>query len=153
MLLKFLNECDFVNYKKPSMFVGFPICSFKCGSAICHNIELINEENIEIDATDVIRKYMDNPITEAVVFGGLEPFDSWEDVKQFIETFRMACEDEIVIYTGYRKDEIEDKIDFLKSHRNIIVKFGRYIPDQDFHYDELLGVNLASDNQYSERIS
>ena len=35
---------------------------------------------------------------------------------------------------------------------NIIIKFGRYIPNQKPHYDEVLGVNLASDNQYAERI-
>ena len=36
--------------------------------------------------------------------------------------------------------------------QNIIVKFGRYIPDTDQRYDEVLGVILASDNQYAERL-
>lgn len=37
--------------------------------------------------------------------------------------------------------------------KNIIVKFGRFIPNQHPHYDEVLGINLASDNQYAEKIS
>jgi len=32
---------------------------------------------------------------------------------------------------------------------NIIIKFGRFIPDQKSHMDETLGVELASPNQYA----
>ena len=35
----------------------------------------------------------------------------------------------------------------------IIIKYGRFIPNQQKHYDEILGVYLASDNQYAEKIS
>jgi len=37
--------------------------------------------------------------------------------------------------------------------KNIIIKYGRFIPDKEKHYDEVLGIYLASDNQYAERIS
>ena len=30
MRIKFLVDEDFVNYKKPSMFIGFPNCTWKC---------------------------------------------------------------------------------------------------------------------------
>ena len=30
MRIKFLVDEDFVNYKKPSMFIGFPSCTWKC---------------------------------------------------------------------------------------------------------------------------
>ena len=50
-------------------------------------------------------------------------------------------------------NEILNKVTVLKRFPNIIIKFGRYIPNQQPHYDEVLGVNLASDNQYAERIS
>ena len=36
---------------------------------------------------------------------------------------------------------------------NIIIKYGRFIPHQEKHFDEILGVYLASDNQYGKRIS
>ena len=59
----------------------------------------------------------------------------------------------MAIYTGYYKNEIQDQIDVLKLYPNIIVKFGRYIPNQSPHYDKILGVELASNNQYAEKIS
>ena len=37
----------------------------------------------------------------------------------------------------------------IKSY-GIIVKFGRFRPNQEPHYDEVLGVNLISDNQYAK---
>ena len=61
--------------------------------------------------------------------------------------------DDIVIYTGYKKYEIENQLAQLKQFPNIVVKFGRYIPQQPPVYDEVLGVELASLNQYAERIS
>ena len=44
-------------------------------------------------------------------------------------------------------------INNLKQFPNIIIKFGRFIPNQQSHYDEVLGINLASDNQYAKKIS
>jgi hypothetical protein len=41
----------------------------------------------------------------------------------------------------------------LSACPNIIIKYGRFIPNHQPHYDEILGVKLASDNQYAERIS
>ena len=63
------------------------------------------------------------------------------------------CSDDIVIYTGYNFDEIRYQVLTLKQFENIIIKFGRYLPDQDSHFDEVLGVSLASNNQYGEKIS
>lgn len=158
MKLKGIIEEDFVQYKKPSMFLIFPKCSFKCdkecGRPICQNGALANSEEIEVDIKqDIIWKYMDNPITEAIVCGGLEPFDSWEDLKCLIMNLRYYTPDDIVIYTGYREYEISrEKIDWLELYGNIVIKFGRFIPNQPNRYDEILGVNLASNNQYAKRL-
>ena len=64
-----------------------------------------------------------------------------------------TCNDPIIIYTGYNKEEISIQIEHLKKFQNIYVKFGRYVPNQKEHYDEVLGVKLVSDNQYGEKIS
>ena len=61
--------------------------------------------------------------------------------------------DDIVIYTGYNLSELEEKVELLSYFDNIIIKFGRYIPNQQAHHDDILGVNLASDNQYAIKIS
>lgn len=160
MTIKGIIAEDFVNYKLPSLTIEFPYCTFKCdkeaGCDICQNSSLINESNIEILTTSLIGDYyINNPITKAVVMQGLEPFDSFYDLVHFISVLRVYfnCNDDVVIYTGYNKDEIEDRLEVLKRYKNIIVKFGRYIPNKESHYDEVLGVSLASPNQYAERIS
>lgn len=157
MKLKGVRIEDFTNYKQPSMYIAFPSCTFKCerecGQKMCQNSTLTQSPDIEISVNTLIERYMDNPITQAVVCAGLEPFDSWEDLQCFIMNFRYWSDDDIVIYTGYNKEEIQDKIEWLKFYGPIIIKYGRFIPNQQSHYDEVLGVNLASNNQFSERIS
>lgn len=148
---------DFSNYKMPSMFVAFPYCTWKCdkecGLQVCQNSALANSPSMDVDVDVVVKKYLDNPITRAVVCGGLEPFDSWLDLLQFVTKLREQTKDDIVVYTGYNMAEIADKIDVLKEYDNIIVKFGRYKPHQENRYDDVLGVYLASGNQYAEVIS
>lgn len=157
MKLKTIITEDITNYKKPSMFIAFPTCSFKCekecGSQVCQNSELAKSPNIEISYDNIIKKYLNNNITEAIVFGGLEPFDSLKDLYLLVNAFRLYTNDDIVIYTGYYPDEIIKQIEQLKQYPNIIIKFGRFIPNQEHHIDEILGVKLASPNQYAVKIS
>ena len=58
--------------------------------------------------------------------------------------------DPIVIYTGYKEEELTEQIKFLQKFDNIIVKFGRFIPDSLHIFDTVLGVTLASNNQYAK---
>ena len=136
---------DFVNYKKPAMFIISPYCDFKCDKE--------NGTIYDIDEDLLVDKYMHNPIVESVVIGGLEPFLTFDETCLFISKLREKTEDDIVIYTGYTKGEIMNEIYVLSSFKNIVVKYGRYIPGKEKHYDEVLGVYLASGNQYAERIS
>ena len=159
MIVKEIRDEDFTNYKKPSMFIGFPTCTFKCCKEnnipieVCQNCELARASNIDVSIQTIIDRYISNPITTSVVMGGLEPMDSWDDVAQFIKKFREHTDDDCVIYTGYYPEEVQDKIDWLKQFSNIIIKFGRFIPNHQSHHDDVLGISLASDNQYARRIS
>ena len=159
MKVKGLIDEDFVNYKKPAMVIEFPYCTFKCdkecGQSVCQNSDLVNEPNIEIDYDKLLTRYINNPITKAIVMQGLEPFDSFSDVMNLILWLRVKykCLDDIVIYTGYNKEEISWLIEYIKQYKNIIIKYGRYIPNQNPHFDSVLGVKLSSDNQYAEKIS
>lgn len=154
MRLKGLNEYDICNFRLPSMFIIFPTCSFKCdkecGRPVCQNSSLAREPIIEIDTKEIIHRYLDNPLTHAVVCGGLEPFDSTAELFVFITLFRVFSQDPIVIYTGYTEEELADQLTFLQKFDNIIIKFGRFIPDSPHIFDALLGVELASDNQYAK---
>lgn len=157
MIVKGIIDCDLINYKKPSMVIMFPTCDFKCdkecGQEVCQNGALAGAPPIPILAKDIVNSYLQNDMNQAIVFQGLEPFDSWRDMYFLIQMLRKETNDDIVIYTGYNKEEIKDKVYLLDLFPNIIIKYGRYIPGQEPHYDEILGVKLASDNQYAEKIS
>lgn len=157
MKIKGLIDEDFVNYKLPSMFIATSKCSFKCdaecGKAVCQNLPLATAPVIEVDDKVLIERYLNNPISKAVVIGGLEPFDNSSELYEFVRKFRCYSNDDIVIYTGYYEHEIQDYVwEYMRDFVNIVIKFGRFIPDQQPHYDEVLGVKLASDNQKGVRI-
>ena len=153
--LKGIIDEDFVNYKVPSMSLMFPKCSFKCDRQYCQNASLIDEPDITIAIDDLCKRYINNPITKAVVCQGLEPLDSIDDLINFIATLRYKynCDDDVVIYTGYNRNEIiPGDIGIFRDFNNIIIKYGRYVHGFKSHFDPVLGVYLASDNQYAERI-
>ena len=159
MIVKEIRDEDFTSYKKPSMVIGFPSCTFKCerecGQKMCQNSALVQAPNIEIGVDALVSRYINNPITHAVICAGLEPMDTFEDLWRFIFHLRVkGCIDDVVIYTGYYKHEIpEEYLQRLSLVPNIIVKWGRFIPNQQPHFDKVLGIGLASDNQYAEVIS
>lgn len=158
MKLKGIVDTDFVNYKRTSMYLVTSQCSFKCdkeyGAPLCQNSSLASAPVYEIDNEELAKRYMDNPLTSAIVIAGLEPLDTWADTLDFIITMRKYTDDEIVIYTGYKEDE-EPVMRALYSLRRkqcgkIIIKYGRYIPNNVIHFDSVLGINLVSDNQYGK---
>lgn len=160
MVVKEIRDEDFTSYKKPSMVIGFPYCSWKCGKGLCQNSALAQAPNIEINVNTLVKRYINNPITHAIICAGLEPFDSPCALPELINELRKHTDDDIIIYTGYNKEELTDGFDSLKEAynkikqlKNIVIKFGRFIPNQQPHYDDVLGIKLASDNQYAERIS
>lgn len=158
MIIKGITDEDFVNYKKPAMFIATSKCSFKCEKecgvvGMCQNHPLAAASEMELSDEKIIKRFLSNDISKAVVFGGLEPFDQFEELFLLIKRFREKTNDDVVIYTGYNENEIKRQVEELRQFKNIIIKFGRYIPNQPPHYDELLGIELASNNQYAKRIS
>ena len=160
MRIKSLVAEDFVNYKVPSMFIISSVCSWKCcieqglDISICQNSDLAKQKVLDISNEMLYNMFISNPITEAIVIGGLEPFDQFDEVLDFVAYFRENNIDNyIVIYTGYYPNEVIPLINRLKNYKNIIIKFGRYIPNRPKRYDEVLGLELVSDNQFAEIIS
>lgn len=159
MKIKGLVDEDFVNYKLPCMYICTARCSFKCDDEnhgnYCQNSSLALSADLDINDDKIIQRYLQNDITKAICFSGLEPLDQFKELTSFIRKFRneYKCDDMIVIYSGYNRDEIPKQIRTLQEFPNIIIKFGRYYPGQRKHKDEVLGVKLASKNQYAEQIS
>ena len=158
MIIKGLTDEDFVNYKKPAMFIATSKCSFKCEkecgvTGMCQNHPLATAFEISLPNEKIVERFLSNDISEAIVFGGLEPFDHFDELFLLIKEFREKTNVDIVVYTGYNENEIQEQVEKLKQFKNVIIKFGRYVPNQTPHYDELLGIELASDNQYAKRIS
>lgn len=159
MIIKGLKDEDFTNYKKPSMFIIFSTCSFKCdkenGCALCQNSHLALEPTLTVSINNILHRYVQNDLTKSIVCGGLEPFDSGQELLDLIETARdgFYIFDDIVIYTGYTEEELQNNFYFQQiiQFKNIIIKFGRFRPNEEEHYDEVLGVKLASNNQYAKR--
>lgn len=158
MILKGVVDQDFVQYKKPCMTLMFPRCSFKCdiecGERVCQNSALAFSPDIEVDTYTIAKRFLDNLMVDTLVCGGLEPFDSGKDLNRLISLLRFCeCDDDVVIYTGYTEEEIKERFSWIYGHKNIIIKFGRFIPNRLYIYDEVLGVELSSDNQYAKRIT
>ena len=159
IIVKEIRDEDFTSYKKPSMVIGFPFCSWKCekmcGMRVCQNSALAEAPDKKIGVKTIVNRYINNPITSAIIMAGLEPFDSEDDLLTLIAYLRVSTQDDIVVYTGYTEEEVKsmEMYEKLSNINNIIIKFGRYIPNQQPHYDEVLGVYLASDNQYAKRIT
>ena len=158
MRIKGLIDEDFIQYKEPSMFIITSFCDWKCcnelnlDKTICQNSALVQSDYKEIDDLNIVNRYLNNSITKAIVFGGLEPFEQFKELKNFIEIFRIFSDDTVIIYTGFYPDEIKEELKELENFSNIIIKFGRFIPDKESHFDEVLGVELASPNQFAERL-
>lgn len=161
MKVKGIVTEDFINYKLPSMFIITSQCDFKCYTELhrnpdeCPNYFLVDRPIIDVPNNLIYDMYLNNDITKAVVIGGLEPLMQFSEIEELIWYFRSHGENcDIIIYTGYNINEIYPEISVLcHDFDNIIVKFGRYIPNSKPIYDETLGVTLASCNQYAIKIS
>lgn len=161
MRVKTIVDEDFTNYKKPSMFIGTISCGGKCcieagiPLSVCQNDGWRSCAPVAVSNREICMRYLGNPLTSAIVIGGLEPFEQAKEVRKLVWMLRdvFDCDDDVVIYTGYNPNEIWDCLEELSQFSNIYVKFGRYIPGHEPHYDEVLGVSLASPNQFATKIS
>lgn len=160
MLVKLIQDETFQDYKQIGMLISACLCDWKCcieariDITVCQNSEIYKMPTVSIENRKIVERYLKNKTNHAVIFGGLEPMLQFEDILDIISKLREAgCEDPVVIYTGYKESEVKHYISKLKKFKNIIVKFGRYKPNKEPRFDPILGVTLASSNQYAKQIS
>ncbi len=158
--VKEIVDENFQDYKKSSMFISTSRCDFKClkelglSCSICQNMHVSKLPDKKVLISDIFKRYKLNPITKAIILGGLEPMLQFDEVFNLITYFRNNnCHDDFVIYTGYYENEIENKVQKLKKFDNIIIKYGRFIPNSKSIHDNVLGIALSSENQHAVKIS
>ena len=146
MRIKGLTDEDFVNYKYPSMFIAVGDCDWKCcieggfDTSVCHNSPLAHAPEYDIDISFIFNNYINNPITQAIVIGGLEPFTRFDDIYHLIEYFRnMGNSDPFIIYTGYYPNEIFKEIPLNKlATVGIRVKTNKIKPNLKTELDKIV---------------
>ena len=160
LTVKEIVDENFQDYKKSSMFIATSRCDFKCltelglDCSICQNMKVSTMPNKKVPFSDIYLRYKMNPITKAIVIGGLEPILQFDEIYEFVSYIRNnSCDDDEVIYTGYYENEIKNEIQLLSRFKNIIIKYGRFIPDSKSIFDSVLGVTLSSENQHAVKIS
>lgn len=159
MKIRTIVDEVFQDYKKTAMMIVTCKCDWKCmteqglSPEVCQNYHLTKEKDVDMPDNEIIKRYTNNKITNAIVINGLEPFLQFGELVTFIDKLRQVCNDDIVIYTGYYPHELGGELKTLKRYKNIIIKFGRYIPNRNKIYDNILGVELISDNQFALKIS
>lgn len=146
---------NITDYKNTSLQLIFPYCSGKCEG--CQNYKLHESKVTKYRIKDIVHLYNKLSEHKAVVCAGLEPFDSFEELKNLLIAFAKNDKKiDFVIYTGYELEEIEDNkveelLKILKTYSTndikLIIKYGRY--DKDSHnkwLSSILGVELINNS-------
>lgn len=77
MKLKGVVMEDFVNYKKPSLFLITSQCDWKCCKelgidiSICQNEPMAKQETKDVSAESIYNAYINNDITKAIILADL----------------------------------------------------------------------------------
>ena len=66
---------------------------------------------------------------------------------------QIEIDKKLTEYEVAEKERIQGEIEELSHYKNIILKCGRYRTDLKPKFDEVLGITLASSNQYGIKIS
>ena len=88
MKIRNLMDEDIVNYKKTSMFIATCYCDFKCCKqlgldiCICQNSPTAKSDVIDVVNKKLVKRYLKNKLTNAIVFGGLQPFKQFDELNK-----------------------------------------------------------------------
>lgn len=154
-----IQTADCINNKEITFNIASGVsCSFKCcpeHPEICQNNPLCSQPIVPANIKALVNKYREQELATCITFQGLEPLDTLSELMWFIWYLRHYTDDPVFIWTGYTEEEIQSLIELI--HRmnfcNIYIKVGRFVPNQPSHIDPILGVALASPNQYCKKIS
>lgn len=153
-----IEPFDCVNNRLITFNVAAGItCDFKCcphNHQLCHNEPLRSTPVIVVQISEIVKQYLSQQLSTSLTLQGLEPLDNMDGVLWLLWYFRRKSKDPIFIWTGYEEEEVATLIGLVRflQWKSIFLKMGRYRWGEKPHYDENLGVFLASPNQYCKKI-
>ena len=106
MKLKQIIDESFGDYKTCSMLLIADKCTWKCEG--CQNRHLSQIPSQNFPDEEILERFCSNPLSEAIVIGGLEPFEQLDEIVIFIGAATKAGLDvPIVVYTGFELDDFD----------------------------------------------
>ena len=154
-----VNACDCVNNKDITFNIAAGVsCSFKCcpeHPEICQNNPLCQQRVKHVFISKLVNQYVRQKLASSITIQGLEPLDNLIELLWFLWYLRKQTSDAVFVWTGYTEEEAEWFIKVIKDLNldNIFIKFGRFVLNGEPRFDDVLGVVLASSNQYCKKIS
>lgn len=132
----------------PGKRLGIWVCGCRRGCKGCSNPELwVQKSEYEVTVEDImslVRRISDSHKIDGFTISGGEPMDQPEGLSQLI-TQLSAYSKDILIYTGYRIDELKKRED---PATNIILSRAAVLIDGEYREEENMDVLLrGSSNQ------
>lgn len=132
----------------PGKRLGIWVCGCRRGCKGCSNPELwVQKPEYEVTVEDImslVRRISDSHKIDGFTISGGEPMDQPEGLSQLI-TQLSAYSKDILIYTGYRIDELKKRED---PATNIILSRAAVLIDGEYREEENIDVLLrGSSNQ------
>lgn len=118
--------------------VWFQGCSKKCADCISPEYQEYGTGN-NVEISDLL-SFLENIIPDGLVVSGGEPFDQPYALLELVSLFSEKYNDDILIYTGYTLEEIEQKKD--PTYRKII-EIAAVIIDGSYDAKQNTGFGLA----------
>lgn len=154
MHLKGIVDESFAEYKEASMLLITPSCDWKCRG--CNSRHLSQLETKNFPDEEILKRFVENSNTTAIVIAGLEPMDNVSELWNFLfsarKFFDQGTRPLIIIYTGYDLEELKKHYwswleAGIKQYGNVILKCGRYKADRKPYFSTVLGITLPGRNQ------
>jgi len=148
-----INYSTIVPSRFDAPFIGTLIggvrCNYNCPG--CFHKDIEDSQVKHIDADEFLDSILDDPFSEGVILAGREWTEQYDEMIYLIDgAYRRSLE--IILYTHYTRQDIEEYYPELLKYSGMYIKCGEYdenkLVPNNVHY----GVPLASSNQEIIRI-
>ena len=119
--------------------IWFQGCSIRCKGCMSKYTWDFNEK-YKMNIEELINKILKYPVKRLTISGG-EPFDQPEALKYILKTLKLKGFEDILVYSGYEFEEIQDKYRDVIKYVDVLIA-GRFKEGLESPY-----IWKGSDNQ------